>query len=328
MSIQVLFIGLEEMGASIAMAFGQGGVEAERLGFDPSQKVAKEAQKAGAVDRLISRPASVAHDIDLAIVSLINREAEEYIGSIAPSMKEGSLILDAAPNKTAAVDWASRGIPPRVHYLNIAPVVGPEVLEREVQARGVAGADRYKEGLLAIVAQPDTHEKAIDTAVGLAEVIGASPLFIEAAEYDSIRTTADTLPTLLAIALQRMVRNAPSWREIGRLAGGDYADVTALCERLSPSRMAQVLTQNREHLIPRLDAIVGEIQEIRALLASEEYKDVEAFLEGAVEDRRRWLNMRHKGTWEEPRVDVGEGRGRSLLGSLLGFGARRKRDPE
>lgn len=325
MAIQVLFIGLEEMGASMAMAFGEGGVEAERLGFDPDQKVAKAAEKAGAVDRLISRPASVAPEIDLAIVSLINREAEQYIGSIAPSMKEGSLIFDAAPNKTAAVDWARRGVPPRVHYLSIAPVVGPGVLEREVQARDQAGAHRYQEGLLAIVAQPDTHEKAIDTAVGLAEVMGASPLFIDAAEYDSIRTTADALPTLLAIALQRMVRSAPSWREIGRLAGGNYADVTALCERISPSQMAKVLTQNRDHLLPRLDALAEEIQDIRALIASEQPDEVEGFLERAVEERQRWLNMRHKGTWGEPKVDVGEARGRSLLGSLLGFGSRRKR---
>jgi prephenate dehydrogenase len=322
MSIQVLFIGLEETGASIGMAFGESGVKAERLGFDPDPKVAKEAMKRGAVDRLVSRPASVAHEIDLAITSLVNREAEEYIGSIAPRMKEGSLIFDASPNKATAEDWARRAVPPRVHYLGIAPMVGPGILEREPKKRDVPSTDRYREGLLAIVARPDTHEKAIDTAVGMAEVIGASPLFIEAAEHDAIRSAAEALPTIVAIALQRMLNNAPSWREMGRMAGGDYADVTAVCERISPRNLGNMLAENREHILPRLNALMGEIQEIRKLIADEEAEQIEAFLEGAVAERKGWIGARQKGSWGRSQIGIERPPKRGLLGSLFGLGSR------
>lgn len=328
MPIQVLFIGLEETGASIGLAFGKSRVKAERLGFDPDPKVAKEAMKQGAVDRLISRPASVAHEIDIAITSLINREAEEYIASIAPRMKEGSLIFDASPNKATAEDWAKRAIPPRVHYLGISPMVGPDILERAPQDRDVPSLDRYREGVLAIVAQPDTHEKAIDTAVGLAEVIGASPLFIEAMEHDAIRSAAEALPTIVAIALQRMLKNAPSWREMGRMAGGDYADITAVCERISPREMGSQLAENREHILPRLDALMDEIREIRRLIADEETEQIEAFLEGAAEERKGWIGARQQGSWGEARVEIKKPPKRGLLGSLFGFGSKERRSSE
>ncbi len=328
MGIQVLFIGLEEAGASIGLAFGKSGVKAERLGFDPDPKVAKKAMRQGAVDRLISRPASVAHEIDLAITSLINREAEEYIGSIAPRMKEGSLIFDASPNKASAEDWAKRAVPPRVHYLGIAPMVGPDVLERAPEERNAPSMDRYREGVLAIVAQPGTHEKAIDTAVGLAEVIGASPLFIDPMEHDAIRCAAEALPAIAAIALQRMLKNAPSWREMGRMAGADYADVTAVCERISPRDLGSMLAENREHILRRLDALTDEIREIRRLIADEEKEDIESFLETAIEDRKGWIGARERGSWGETRVGIEKPPRRGLLGGLFGFGSKRGQPTE
>ena len=315
MTMEIVLIGLDSVGASIGMALGEAGLDAARTGYDSDGATARAARTLGAVDRLAFRPESAARKADLIILNTSPQQVRAQIQALSGTLKPGAVVLDLTPYKADTAAWASSVLPEERHYIGGTPVINPMRLHDSHQEWGTPRPDLFHGGLFALMIPPKTSERAMETVLALAKVLGATPFFIEPAEVDAVSAVADGLPVLVGAALMRVAIEAAGWREIRRMAGRQFA--TAACVGAWPdsARLASVLRHNRQNMLVKLDDLLAELQAFRMLIAQEDEVALAERLAEAYEAYNNWRDDRQLSDWarEEqigkldfPRIGVGE----------------------
>src|SRR5687768_16007336 len=106
MSARITIIGLGQIGSSIGLALKAHNVDVQLVGHDKNPQIAKDSQKAGAVDDVkYNLPASVA-EANIVILALPLSAVRETLEIIGPDLQEGTLILETAPAKGTVAEWA------------------------------------------------------------------------------------------------------------------------------------------------------------------------------------------------------------------------------
>ena len=85
-----------------------------------------------------------------------------------------------------------------------------------------AQKDLFSNSLMAVISGTRSSEGAVNAAVSLVQLLGASPYFTDPAEIDGLMTMTHIMPRLLAAALQKTIHDAPGWREARKFAGKAY----------------------------------------------------------------------------------------------------------
>jgi prephenate dehydrogenase len=297
-----------------------------RTGFDPDRARAREALDAGAIDRLVSNPRKDLQKADLVILSLPMFETREFMDVIADQLPEGIVILDASSIKAASFQWADELLPRSRHHIGIAPVVGYQALTSPGLHNLRPRPDLFSNGLLGIVAQPDTPQDAVALAINLAHLLGASPFFIGLHEHDAAMAAVEGLPLLLEAVLLRANRSSPSWRELDRTAGRVYASSTETIAMVGHKELGTWLNINREKLLDRLASVEAELSEARRVLEADSDEQAVQFIHDAIASRSGWLIHREKADWtEQVEAPYAKIEGTSWFGSLFGFRSQNRK---
>ena len=128
-------------------------------------------------------------------------------------------------------------------------------------------------------------------------ILGAKPLFLDAAEHDGLVGASEFLPMLLASTLLETVTGQPSWREIRKMAGASFETGTQLAST-APAGLGEVCLANRDNLLRWIDGFSASLAVLRQRLVDGEIDAIDQGLESAVEERARWLGDRAEGQWE------------------------------
>jgi prephenate dehydrogenase len=320
MTTEIVLIGLDVVGASIGMALAKAELDASRTGYDPDGATARAARTLGAVDRLAFKPEQAASKADLVIVNSSPELVRSQIEALGRVLKPGSVILDISPSKTETFAWASTALPEERNYIGGTPVVNPVHLHDSHQEWTTPRPDLFEGGLFALMIPPKTSERAIDMVLGLVQVMGATPFFIEPAEADAVAAVAEGLPTLAGSALIRVATGAVGWREIRRMAGRRFASTAASGVSEDAAWLASALQHNRSNVLARLDDLLAELQEFRTMLAEEDKEALTERLASASHAFHGWRHDRNLSDWgreekagdlDVPRIGLAE----RLLGS-------------
>ncbi|GAG10835.1 unnamed protein product, partial [marine sediment metagenome] len=213
------------------------------------------------------------------------------------------------------------------HYIGVTPIIGPAALLAETPAPQTPRADLFHGGLIAIVIPPKTPELALTVALRFAAILGATPFFIDPVEHDAVIATIEGLPYLISAALMNMAADALNWRELQRMAGSPFANATSFHPSQTPKIQGVTHFLNQEIVLTRIDALLEELQGLRALIAAEDSKALIDYLTKATTTRDAWLTIRQHGDWagqDFQRVTKVEKRG--LLSSLFGIKPRRPKE--
>ena len=112
---------------------------------------------------------------------------------------------------------------------------------------------------------------------------------MDAREHDAFAAGVGRLPSVLGAAFLRVAAREGSWRELGRIAGGEFRQLGTLVD-FDPAEGQQGLAATREHLVRWLDALMGELQALRdGLQDGQEPEDYYAVARVAW---REWLQKR------------------------------------
>jgi prephenate dehydrogenase len=327
MDLDIFFIGLDQIGASIGMALATSELEVRRTGYDPDDKLARSAHQHGAVDQLVSRPAKACEIADVVILGTPSSDVRDHLESMGKRLKAGALVLDTSPFKAHHTAWASELLPEGRHYIGGMPILGPEALFSEAPDPGAPRADLFQGGLLAMVVPPKTSEEAVTLALRLASAIGATPFFLDPLEHDAVIATVQGLPYLMAAALMQMATRARNWREIQRIAGRFFANATRTDLSPSTKTQADILHLNRDVVIIKLDEFTDELMRLRDLIAKEDHQALDEYLGEAAKARDSWLAVRRSGDWAGQDLPPTERVEKpSLLGGAFGLRSRRPKD--
>ena len=136
-----------------------------------------------------------------------------------------------------------------------------------------------------VVPSSRAKQEAVKTVVGMVEMMGARPLFLDVAEHDSYSAAMAQLPTILSASLITMASSSPAWREVSRLAGSEFQELSQL-SAANPTSSAWSCAHNSEALVYWLDKMIDELSSFKEKVS--EGEDLADSFIHAWEQRARW----------------------------------------
>ena len=268
---RIAIIGLGLIGGSLGLALKRSRLrDVEISGFSRSRETREKARKMGAVDYVASDPADAVRGASIAVIATPILIIPQTMKDIAADLPEGCVVTDVASTKTQVMKWAQELLPPAVSFVGGHPMAGKE-------QSGVAAADGtlFDGKPYCVVPSVGAKETAVNAVIGLADLVGATPLFMDAAEHDSYVAAISHLPLVVSTALFSLARESAAWPEMSRLASSGFRDVTRLASG-SPEMSEDICRTNRENVVHWLDRMVAELRKYRRLVEGD---DEEALFE-------------------------------------------------
>lgn len=290
--MRITIIGLGLIGGSVGLALRRAEASYEVVGFARRPEVASRALELGAVCRTEGSLISAVKDADLVLMATPAMAMREILAEIGGNLREGSIVTDTASTKAKVMDWAEETLPPSVSFIGGHPMAG-----RESSGIEAADGDLFQGCTYCLIAGRGAAKEARNTVAGLVRQIGATPLFIDASEHDSLVAGISHLPLLMSVALIEATAKSPSWPEMARLATSGFRDLTRLASG-DPRMSRDICLTNREPIIHWIDDYIEEMRELRRLVSEggvkggggESEKLEEAFMR-AREEREGWLRI-------------------------------------
>jgi len=326
--VNLTIIGLGQIGASVGLALAERKELLRRVGHDKEVKIARQAEKIGAIDRVEMNLHKAVINADLVLISLPIDQMKKTIELIADDLKENAVLMDTGPVKQAVVAWAGEFLPPNRHYVGLTPVINPAYLHEVDTGIDAAQSDLFQGGLFAIVSSRIVSPDAVKLAADLARLVGAFPLFADPVEIDGLMAATHVLPQLVAAALLNATIDQPGWQDGRKVAGRAYAEVSAPIVHLGDAQsLSASAALNGENVIRVLDSTIAALHAIRNDIENQDEHALKDRLSRARIGREKWWYDRQSGEWAGdglPSVEAPETPG--ALGRLFGFGRKSRKD--
>jgi len=325
MAIQISIIGLGQIGASIGLALREQKGGLLRVGNDIEIAVARKAEKMGAVDRVEVNLPNLVRDADLVVLALPVDQIHETLEIIVPDLREGCVVMDTAPAKQTMIQWAAELLPPGRFYVGLAPVINPVYLNETTFGLDAAHPDLFKDGLIGIVAPPDTESGALKMASDLARLLGAGAMFADPLEVDGLMASAHLLPQLMAAVLVNATVEQPGWREARKIAGQAYQQGTmALLHSDKAGGLSAMALNNRENALRVVTDALLALETLRTMIEEANEEALEKWLNRTFSERETWWKGRMSREWQKDDMVESElPTAGGIMGRLLGFGGRK-----
>ncbi len=299
MTVQVTIIGLGQLGASFGLALGEYKDQITRFGVDTDPVQAQKAQKMGAVEKVHPRYSDAVKDADVVILAVPLDEVEDTVKSIAPDLREGSVILDTSPLKVAVFELIKTLLPEDRYFVSFMPTLNPAYLHETETGTDSAHVDLFKNGLVVTACPPNTHADAVRLADDLAHLIGARPFYVDPYESDGLMAAVDLLPRLTSAALLNALSNQPGWREAEKLTGRAFYSSTVTLLQEDSSKPDVLYIYNRENVVRVLDNLIASLTSIRDAIAEGNSESLAKLLKKMHSLRDEWWKQRQLGNWEK-----------------------------
>ena len=258
---RISIIGTGLIGSSIGLGLAaRKDREYEIVGVDRDGGHAKEAKKMGAVDKTVGSLQEAIEGAGLVVLAVPVQAGRRIMEEGAKYFEAGAVVTDVGSTKADVLKWAAEYLPETVHFIGGHPMAG-----KEKSGPGEASADLFKGATWAITPSPRASEGAVSTIIGLIDVLGARPLYIDAAEHDTYAAAVSHVPILLSVALFRMVRDSKGWEDVGQMAGPAFRDLTRLASG-DPTMSRDIMATNREAVLHWVSRFQDELDTIRVAL--------------------------------------------------------------
>lgn len=285
---RISIVGLGLIGSSIGLGLRRWSAENVRngqpalevVGFDSNLDRQSQAKKIGAVDRTEWELRKVVDNADLVILAAPVLALKEILGDIAPLLKHGAAVTDAASTKTEVLAWANELLPRTVSFVGAHPMAGKET--------SIEGADGelFRGATWCICPSVQASDEAIRTVLGMVNALGAEPYFVDPQEHDAYVAGISHLPFVASTALMNALSTDASWRDMKTLTAGGFRDMTRLASG-SPEMHRDVVITNRDAVQRWLEAYIAELRDFEQKLASTDEDANEQLLTFFVNGRDR-----------------------------------------
>jgi prephenate dehydrogenase len=261
---RVTIIGTGLIGGSIGLALKAAKLpQLEVVGFDLDRDAISEARKRGAIDRGTPNLPEAVREARLVILAAPPLALRGLMQEISEHLPEGAIVTDTASTKVEVRRWAREFLPEHVSYIGGHPMAG-----KETQGIKHADAELFKGATYCVIPTPRASEGAMKSILGLVNILGAEPLFIDAEEHDQYAAAISHMPLVVSTALFSLVRTSPAWADIAPMVAGGFKDVTRLASG-DPRMSHDILATNADGVIHWIDRLVEELQSYRTLLQTD-----------------------------------------------------------
>lgn len=312
--MRMTIVGLGVLGTSLGLALKAATAEIPVTGHDADAERVSRAKRLGAIDQSHWNLISACREADLIVLDLPFAEIEPTLIALRQDLKEGVVVLDTAPLKVPVLEVMRRVLPEGTAFVGghvIAPALGLGTQE--------PSAELLRGAIFLLAVPKDAPAGAAERVADLATAVGATPHFVDALEHDGLVAATAQLPLVGALAMANLIEGAPGGQGHREFVGSELTALGAIIAG-EPIHPAETLSANREQLLPRLDALIGELQRVRGLLAGDA-QDLAALVTAGRAAAARWSGEGEPGD-EMPRLNT-VSIWRDLLLGRLGRGVRR-----
>lgn len=281
---KITIIGLGLIGTSLGLAIKKSNAltSTQIVGHDLSKKHRSTAKKMGAIDKDEGDYKKAVQDSKLVIICTPVLSIREVFENIAPYLIEGTVVTDTGSTKGQIHEWAKELLPPNINFIGGHPMAG-----REQSGPEAATADLFQNCTYAICTSVSASPEAIDAILGLVNIIGSNHYFVDPEEHDSYVAAISHLPFLLATTLMSMNSKSRGWREISKLAGSGFRDMSRLASG-DPLMHRDICLTNVNGISYWIDEFINELEEIKKIMSGTS-KEIEDLFIDAWESRAKWL---------------------------------------
>ncbi len=319
---RITIIGLGLIGGSIGLGLKASGKELHVAGHDIDHAKNKLAQKMGAVDEGTFSLPDACQDADLVVVAAPITAMREVFEAIGPHLKPGCVVTDTATLKEPVQAWADETLPDGIPFVGGDPLLNPTaMLDNLTVPHGLeaARADLFQGAFYTLCPPAAAPPTAVKRVADMAVLLEARPFFADPVEHDGMRAAVQGLPILVGLALMQAVGNAPGWSEARKMADHVLGMATAPVTGDAATHRAQALL-NAPHLLPRLDAAIRYLTQVRQWVSVKQATALEEAFEQANAIREQWLQDRALAEWAEELGELALPGALGGLGNALGLG--------
>jgi prephenate dehydrogenase len=262
---RVAIIGTGLIGGSVGLGLKAAKIsDLEIVGFDESSTALSAARKRGAIDVAVGSLDEAVAGARMTIIATPALAARGVLQDIAGKLEAGSIVTDTLSTKAEIMLWARETLPDQVSYVGGHPMAG------KATSAGVdeSEATLFNGHAYAVVPSPEAGEGAVQSVVGLANALGAEPVFMQAEEHDQYVAAVSHLPMVLSYALFSLVRESTAWQDMRQLAGTGFAGATRLASG-DPHMTHDICATNGEALIHWIDRFIEELRQYRGMIADD-----------------------------------------------------------
>lgn len=279
---RITIIGMGPIGVSIGLALKKAGLKnTEIIGSSGDKDALSTASKIGAMDKADSNLRSAVRGASLIVLDLPISQTKEILDAIGPIVESDAVITDTGTTKVKIAEWADDVLPSGVSYVGGHPLIKRSLTGIEDSAAELFDGVEYT-----LMPSKSATKESVKTVVGLVELLGAKPLFLDPHEHDSYSIAMEVLPIVLSSALVTSTASSPAWREMHRLGASEYEHFTKLANRDPLDNEAECIA-NAEPLVHWIDEYITALQVFRNKIADKDEDLFELFIK-AWEDRARW----------------------------------------
>ncbi len=304
---RITIIGLRPIGVSIALGLKRARLaDTEVVGTDGDRESLSRASKMGAVDRTAGNLKSALEGAHLVVLDIPLADTREMLEAIGPILEEGCVVTDTDTAKVQVMEWAESHLSPGSSFVGGRPLP-----KRSVTSVDDADAALFDDTDYCVIPAKSASPDSVKTVVGMVEMLGAKPMFLDAHEHDSYAAAMAQLPVILSAALVNSASGSPSWREMHRLAGPEFRGISQLAANDPEDSSAGSLATS-DALVHWINQMTAELNRFSDLIKAGDGL-LDTFVH-AWEEHARW---EAGAVAEEPGFDV-PSPGKTVASSLFG----------
>ena len=309
---RITIIGTGVVGMSMGLALKRANLRnTEVVGSSGDRDALSVGAKAGAYDDTSANMRTAVRGAQLIVMDTAFTQTREMLEALAPIAEDGCVITDTGAAKVKALDWAAELLPRNVDFVGGRPLI-----RKPFSSLEDASADLMRGAQYCITPGNAARQESVRTVVGMAELMGAKPLFMDPHEHDSYAVAMEVLPAVLSSAFVSTAAGSESWREMHRLAAGTFAEYSRLASEDPLDNEASCYT-NPNALVHWIDQYIAQLYEYRNMIKDADDGLVDAFV-GAWENRARWEAGAVVNEGDENRLpSAGESMATAFLGDRL-----------
>jgi prephenate dehydrogenase len=252
----ITIVGLGLMGSSIALALNEIGFCKHIIGVDSNAKHCKEAEKLNIVNEIKTLNQSILIS-DVIIVATPVAASINIISEVLDIISEHQTVIDLGSTKNDLCVRFKDHLK-RENYVAAHPIAGTEN-----SGPKAAISDLYKNKKVVVCEKNKSSDKALSVALEMFNKIGMSTVFMTPKEHDKHLAYISHLSHISSFALGLTVLDLEKdEKNIFNLAGSGFSS-TARLAKSSPEMWNSIISQNKENVLPALDAYIHHLNGFR-----------------------------------------------------------------
>jgi len=252
-SVAILGVGL--IGGSIGLALRKRGLSDEIVGIGHRQVTLDSALAVQAVSTATTDLAAGVADAEIVIVCTPVLQIVPLVQQIASCCRPDTLITDAGSTKAGLADRLGRILAPSTRYVGSHPLAGSDK-----SGVGFADADLFQDRVVVVAGSSRNSRTDVEAVTEFWQALGARCVEMTPDDHDRAVAITSHLPHVVASLLAGLTPV-----EHRSLVAGGWLDTTRIAAA-DEELWAQILLENRDHLLPLIESYREQLEELTKAL--------------------------------------------------------------